>query len=289
MIKKLGKYKRQNSQKKMKFKLTLAIIALTAALNLVEGQSPKNNLSLGLGVGQIARQDLVFSPFIHKDFTPLNLGLEYTRNAGLYQNLKLRFASFNPMLTNPYEYTENGEIEKASQHYLTLVDLDYALGKEIRRTEKSTTTFGAQIATDVQVLNYVYGRTGSFGYYSNFGLGGFILKEYRISEKSRISGRFCLPIINWLARSPYLVNDDEFIENISSHSTVKTFFAFVEDGEFATLNKLQTFDLEAKYTYQLNQRWDIGANYFFEFIHVQEPRKLLSYRNSLSASANFKF
>lgn len=273
----------------MNLKSTLSIIALTAILNQVQGQGLKNNLTLSLGAGHIARQDLVFTPFIHRDFTPLNIGLEYTRSANFYQKLNLRFASFNPMLTSPYEYAINGETKVASQHFFTFIDLDYAFGKEIKKTEKSTTTVGALVATDVQVLNYVYGRIGSFGYYSNIGLGGFISKEYTLSEKSRISGRFALPLFNWLSRSPYLVNDDEFIENISSHSNVKTFFAFIGDGKFATLNKLQTFDLEATYTYQLHRRWGIGVSYLFEFIHSKEPRSLLSYRNSLFVSANFKF
>lgn len=273
----------------MKYKLVLSVITLIATLQQAKGQDLKNKLSLYLGPGHIARQDLVFSPFIHQDFTLLNLGLEYTRNADVYQNLRLGFASFNPMLTSPYDYTINGKTEVASEHYFTLIDLDYSLGKEISKTEKSSTKVGAIFAADVQVLNYAYGRIGSFGYYSSLGLGGFILKEYSLSEKSSISGRFALPLFNWLSRSPYLVNDDEFIENISSHSTLKSFFAFIGDGEFATLNKLQTFNLEAKYTYQLNRRWDIGLGYFFEFIHVKNPRTLLSYRNSLIASTNFRF
>ncbi len=276
-------------EERMNYKLVFSVITLIALLQQAKGQEFENKLSLNLGAGYIARQDLVFSPFIHQDFTLLNLGLEYTRNTNVYQNLRLGFTSFNPMLTSPYEYTINGETELASEHYFTLIDLDYSIGKEFRKTDKSTTKVGAIFAADVQVLNYTYGRIGSFGYYSSFGLGAFILKEYSLNEKSSVSGRFAIPLFNWLSRSPYLVNDDEFIENISSHSTLKSFFAFIGDGEFATLNKLQTFNLEAKYTYQLNRRWDIGLGYFFEFIHVKEPRKLLSYRNSLFVSTNYRF
>ena len=58
----------------MNLELTLSIIALTAILNQVHGQDLKNNFSLSLGGGSLAKQDLVFSPFIHKDFTPLNIG-----------------------------------------------------------------------------------------------------------------------------------------------------------------------------------------------------------------------
>ena len=273
----------------MKFKLTFTLIAIIVIIYQAQAQDLKNNFNLSIGAGHITRQDLVFSPFAHNDFTPINIGLEYTRMANFHQNLKLRFASFDPMLTSPYEYILDGEKKVASQHFFTLIDLDYSFGKRINQTGKSNTTVGALFSTDVQMLNYEYGRIGSFGYYSTFGLGGFISKDYQINHKSHISGRFALPLLNWLSRSPYLVNDDEFIENISSHSGAKTFFAFIGDGKLTTLNKLQTFDLEAKYTYQLHKKWELGASYLFEFIHSKEPRSLLSYRNSLFVSTSFKF
>jgi hypothetical protein len=273
----------------MKLKFTYPVIAFLVIIYQVQGQDFKNNFSLSMGAGYIARQDLIFSPFIHNDFSPLNIGLEYKRRANFQQNLKIRFASFNPMLISPYEYTIDGEIKIASQHSFTLIDLDYSIGKIINRTEKIFTTVGPLFTTDMQILNYVYGRIGSFGYYSTLGLGGFITNEYQINEKSRLHARFSLPIFSWLSRSPYLVNDDEFIENISSHSDLNTFFAFIGDGQLTTFYNLQTFDLEANYTYKLHSRWEIGAGYHFEFIHSKEPRSLRSFRNSLLVSTNFKF
>ncbi len=274
---------------RMKFTMALLIIAITIMVFNVQGQDLKNGLSANIGIGTIARQDLVFSPFIHKDFTPVNVGLEYTRKANYFQKLNIRYASFNPMLATPYEFHHNGESKVASQHYFTIINLDYSFGMEIIKSEKSSTTAGVLFAADVQLLNYVYGRIGNFGYYSILGLGGFISKEYQINEKSRFSGRISLPLINWFARSPYLVNDDEFIENINSHSDLKSFFAFIGDGNIATLNKLQTFDIEAGYTYRLSNRWEIGLSYLFEFIHARDPRSLLSYRNSFFVSTNLKF
>lgn len=193
------------------------------------------------------------------------------------------------MLADPYEFNVYDEARVASPHYFTFIDLDYAIGKEIRKTESSVTTVGVALMTDVQMLNYVYGRIGNFGYYSIFGLGGFLSKDYQITEKSRITGQIALPLVSWLTRSPYLVNDDEFIENISAHSDVKSLFAFIGDGNIATFNKLQTIDINASYVYQLSNKWELGVNYLFELIHATEIRSLLSCRNSLFVSANFKF
>lgn len=252
-------------------------------------QDFKNSLQLQIGVGNIARQDLVFSPFIHKDLSPINVSIRYQREKKYFQNANLRFALLSPSYKNSYSFIDDGEIKTTSPHFFTIVDLDYWFGKSIKETEKSSTKVGIAVNADIQALNYAYGRIGSFGYYSSFGVGAFIHHIHKFNDKNSLIGYVSLPVINWLARSPYLVNDDEFIENTSSHSGLKTFFAFIGDGKFATLNQLQIFDFSANYTYKLNKRWDLGVGYLFEFVHSSKPRNMLSYRNSIFFNTNFKF
>jgi hypothetical protein len=141
----------------------------------------------------------------------------------------------------------------------------------------------------VQAANFVYGRISSFGYYSAFGLGVFGRKEVSLSEKGKLSATLQFPIVTWLARSPYLVNDDEFIENISSHSGLKSFMAFIGDGGLVTWNKLQTFDLEVGYKYRLNEKFELGIAYLLEFSHANDPRNFLFYGNTLIFSGTFRF
>jgi len=271
------------------FSITTAFVFSFFTSFVLQAQDIENSIQLQIGLSNIARQDLVFSPFIHRDLSPINIGIRYQREKTFYQSINLRFSSLKPSYIEPYEFFDNNEIKQTSPHNFTIIDLDYWLGKEFRRREKSTTKAGIAFNADIQALNYVYGRIGSFGYYSAFGLGGFISHTYNINEKNKITGQIALPLFNWLARSPYLVNDDEFIENTSSHSGIKTFFAFIGDGNFATLNNLQTLDFRLNYTHKLNDRWELGADYLFEFIHSKEPRNLLSYRNSVFINTTFKF
>ncbi|MDN3724121.1 hypothetical protein QRD02_06985 [Aequorivita sp. SDUM287046] len=249
----------------------------------------KNTFSLHWGTSYLARQDLIFSPLYHTDFTLLNVGIEYTRNAKMFQKISFRYGNFDPIVSSPYDYTEAGETETTTPHSFIFIDVDYQLGKNIKESSKNSLTIGGLFAIDVQSLNYEYGRTSSFGYYSTLNLGVFGKYKYTINSKSNLSTTLQLPLIAWLARSPYLVNDDEFIENTSSHSGIKTFFSFIGDGEFATWNKLQTFNFDLKYTYSLNEKWSIGAAYLFEFLHSSEPRNLLSYRQTLNIGTNFNF
>ena len=249
----------------------------------------ENILALSFGPSFIKRQDLIFSPVIHSDFTLLNLGMEYTRKAKYFQKASLHYANYNPMVAGPYEFTEHSEPNTAYPHSFNLVDLDYQFGKKFKETKQATITAGGLFSTDIQATSYVYGRISSFGYFAAFGLGIFGNYERPINEKSKLAATLKLPLIAWVARSPYLVNDDEFIENISSHSGFKTFMEYIGDGEIVTWNKMQTLDLELKYEYEYNERWNFGAGYLFELIHMSQPRNLLSFRNSLNLTANYKF
>ncbi len=273
----------------MKIILIFFFSWLTASLCFGQETKRENALTLSFGPGYIMRQDLIFSPAIHRDFSLMNLGLDYTRDAKFFQKVSIRYANFNPMVVKPYEFTVHGEPNTAYPHSFNIIDLDYQFGKNIKETKNATITAGGLFSTDIQAMNYVYGRISSFGYLAALGLGAFGTYERPINEKNKLSATLKLPLFAWLARSPYLVNDDEFIENISSHSGFKTFMAYLGDGQMATWNKMQTFDLELKYEYDLSERWEFGAAYLLEFIHMSQPRNLLSFHNSLNLSANFKF
>lgn len=271
-------------------KILLSTLIWLVALNCFgQGQNRKNILTLNFGPSYLARQDLIFSPMIHKNLSFLNVGIDYAREGKIFQKASLRYGNFNPEVSAPYDFTIHGASHTAYPHSFNFIDVDYLIGKRLKESQKSIITFGGLFFMDVQAMNYVYGRVSSFGYYSTFGLGVFGKYRYTISKKSNLTTTLQLPLMAWLARSPYLVNDDEFIENTYSHSGFKTFMSFIGDGKLVTWNRLQTFDFDIKYTYALNEKWVLGVTYLIEFIHSSQPRNLLSYRQSIYFNANFRF
>jgi hypothetical protein len=279
----------EKSKEFMKVILIVLFSWLTTFICFAQETKRKNTVTLNLGSTYIMRQDLIFSPLVHSDLSFVNVGLNYSREAKLFQKASLRFGNFNAMVSTPYDFIIDDETNTAYPHSFNFIDLDYLIGKRIIDSNKSTITIGGLLVGDIQAMNYVYGRVSSFGYYSMLGLGMFGRHQYRINEKSKFTTTLQLPMVAWLARSPYLVNDDEFIENISSHSGFKTFIEFIGDGQMATWSNMQTLDLEVKYEFSLSERWELGTAYQFEFIHVSHPRSLLSFRNSLNLFANYRF
>jgi hypothetical protein len=273
-------------------KRTFLLLFLIAGLTCIISAQENNrfhSVSIRWGPGYLARQDLIFSPFIHNDFSLLHTGLEYTRTADIYQHVLVRYSGYSQILKQPFEYMVYDEVKAAFPGTFTFVDLDYMVGKSIHPAGRFSLTLGGLFSSDIQALNYVYGRIGHFGYYASLGLGGFLKVDHRFSQKNMAGVSLQLPFISWLARSPYLVNDDAFIENTSSHSGVKTFLNFLADGKPATWNRLQCFDLYIYYSYTLNARLKLGAGYLFAFIHSSSPRNLLSCANTLNLSATFSF
>ena len=60
--------------------ISLALF-ISCALALVAQEDVKvNSLSLNWGMGELMRQDLTFSPFVHKDWSPINVQLAYERS-----------------------------------------------------------------------------------------------------------------------------------------------------------------------------------------------------------------
>ncbi len=272
-----------------RFLLLAFLITGMLPATVAQESQKKNSLSLHWGPGYLTRQDLVFSPFIHNDFGFLNAGLDYTRFVRNFQELRISYSGYAPMLTEPYEFLVHGELQTAGPHLFTFIDLDYMLGKRITSSGGLHLTAGGLFTSDIQALNYVYGRLGYFGYYAAIGLGGFLRLDYLAGDRHGFGTALRVPFVSWAARSPYLVNDDEFIENTASHEGVRTFLDFLGDGEIATWDRLQYFDLNIYYVYRLNARWHLGAGYLLEFIHYTAARNLLSAENIISLSATIRF
>ena len=138
-----------------------------------KGECPKkdtkiaqNACSVQWGMGQISRQDIVFSPFVHKSISPVHIGLEYARDGrSLQHRIKVRYAAFSAIQTKAYPYIEDDKAQQTSPHTFNLIDLDYGIGKVFRNAENTTgTNAGILLSTDIQALYYAYGRVGSFGY-----------------------------------------------------------------------------------------------------------------------------
>jgi len=270
-----------------RYLITLTIFCSLFQMALAQRDSLPQ-LTLSLGPAHLKRQDLIFSPFIHQDLSPLTFGLLYEKNKKVHQYVRLDYSGFEAGLFTPYEILHDKETETAYPHSFTFVGLDYGWGKWFGKSPTFQSLIGASFNVDIQSSTYQYGLFSFFGYYASMGAGIWYKGIYQFSERHRLSGQVELPLVLWSARSPYLVNDDEFIQNIYSHNGVNTFFAYLEDGELATWDKLQAINFGFQYQYLLSEKWSIGAGWKFGYIHAKEPLPLTSIQHNVSILLGLK-
>ena len=267
------------------------ILMNTPVLFSQDSTENKNSITIEYGLHHLAMQDLIFSPFILKDVTPLNIGIIYKHENRFLNMAEIYFNSFDPVYLETFKYysVPDSDTLETIRNDFTHVKINFVHGKEWVSTEKYSWYLGAASENTVHAQYYYAGYFGTFGYFASFGLSAWSQFEYRLNDKHQFTVAAHFPLAAWVARSPYLANDDEFIQNISSHSGIKTFFAYLEDGSLQTLEKLQQINLKLNYEYVLNNRWDIGASYQFNFIHYSKPLNLLYYQNGLNINAAFHF
>ncbi|MEK6481816.1 hypothetical protein WJR50_30010 [Catalinimonas sp. 4WD22] len=256
--------------------ICIFLLILFPLFSWAQDNEVKNSFSLGWSGSSIARQDLIFSPFVHRDFSTLGLTIAYQRKGDIMHQVEVHFNSLAPAYHESYSFYEDEEQYTAQAHQFTLIRLNYLMGKRLFQNEKIKFWTGGALVSDLQALNYQYGRISYFGYYLSAGLGVFARFEYFLNAKQGFFVQLRLPLVSWMARSPYAINDDEFIENISSHRTLKTLGALWSDGELVSWNSLQYGDIRLNYFYHLSEKWKVEAGYGYSFIHSEEPRPMTS-------------
>lgn len=271
-------------------KLIILIIPLLFSLGLSGQDENHNAITLNWGMGKIKRQDLTVSPFIHKEWSPVNIMLSFSRTKKFNHLLEFKYSSYNPGIIEPYDFKTfyNGE-ERGLDHSFTLIDLNYALGKSIIDKKDRSFVIGGKSRNLIYASDYNFGTVGPSPMYISFGLDIWLNAEYNLNEKHYFKSNLSLPIFSYIYRAPYLAWTDEYFENISSHKGLKEFASRIEDGHFQSWASSQRFDFDLSYAYVLNKNWDLGICYLLSNNFNQTPTSFSQIESGIYLNANFKF
>ncbi len=249
-------------------------------------------LSLSLGYGQLTRQDLIFSPFVSRGSSPINVGLAYQKSRRWEQEWKLGFSQITAQHKPTFTYTLPGqadELQHTAPHSFLLADLSYTLGKRIAVRHKNTWWLFGAVSMDMDAMNYNHARISNFGYFISFDLSVGGKWRYQLSPRHQLTAEARLPLAAWVARSPYLINDDEFIDNIAGHKSLGTILNFIGDGQMMSPIHHQQITLDIGYDFALTRKWQLGLNYQLEQLHNNKPLPLHSAHQQISLRFSLHF
>lgn len=258
------------------------------AINQPAKERP-NQFSVSVGSSMLARQDLIYSPFVHSDQSFLSFAMKYTREKKSYQYWDISFMFNSSQRGTRTEIDMGGHRHGFNPHEFLLISSAYGIGLPLKHSERKKEWLGAALKIDLQAAFYSFVMSDMFGYYIDHSVNGWYRRHFIIGNRHNLAARIELPLISWLARPPYLAEDDGFIENISSHNKSKILLAFIKDGQFTTWNTVQRVNLDAGYSYPVAKRLNIGADYRFVFIRSAEPKTLLSVQHILNLTSTIKF
>ena len=265
----------------------LSILIMSTAL--ADAQETKSNsFGINLGMGRLKKQDLIYSPFIARDWSPMNVLLEYEHSAKLKHKVSLRFGQYFYYVGESFSYFSKGVEYDKFPHSFTNLDLNYSISRSIFQTDLWKISAGGRIRNRFQIANFEFGEAGQFSYHLANGLDALINVEYK-SGKHTFNSDFALPLFSSLARSPYTGQDDLYLERISVHGDLKIFAEHLKSGTLQSWGKSQMVDLNLSYKYSLNEKWELGITYFFSMNRHSTPLKYTSIENVLYVGTTLNF
>ncbi len=267
--------------------IILSVLLMNAALLSAQEIKP-NALGINLGMGNLQKQDLIFSPFVARDWSPLNVRLEYEHHGRLNHKADLRFGQYSYFVGEPFSYYSRGILYDKYPHSFTNVDLNYSLSKNVFRSPNWTISAGGRIRNRFQISNFEFGHAGQFSYHLSTGLDALVDVEYR-KGKHALNSSLALPVFSYLARSPYTGQDDAYLERIMVHGDLKIFGQQLTSGTLQSWGTSKMVDFELGYHYALNAKWGIGISYLFSMNLHNDPVKYASIENIFYLGTTIKF
>lgn len=274
--------------KKLTVIITTCINLMYLEAGIAQDLSAKS-LTVSGGMSQMIFQDRVYSPFIHTDQSLSSFGAAFEA-----RNKYLQFAhlnlSYNTSRLGDYQEMDMGHHKHTIMpHEFVSISGSYGLGGIVHEKGYLSDWVGGSVTLKIHAGFYNFILSNMFGYLIDFSANAWVRRDWHLQNNHKISTRIEVPVLTWLARPPYLAEDDEFIENISSHKGPLILMEFALDGSFVTWNRYQRIQFNFDYTLPLFEKFRLGARYQFEVVHTTEPRTLTAIGNQLHITSSIEF
>lgn len=265
---------------------------LFACIHLqAQNTTNKNTLSIGWGINNIKTQDLIFSPMIKSDWSPVSAFIEFSHSGQMEHHFSAKYSHFEPAVFDLFSfYWETPEdMVMSNPSTYDHLDISYSLGKSLVERNGFKLILGGRSINRLHP-NYT-GMAGDdlFGYFFSFGLDAWAKIKYSPNDIHSFTANLALPIFSFIARSAYMWQDDKYFEDIYHHSTLPTLLGYIEDAQINSWGKAQHMDLDITYSYSLSDKWSIGMSYWLSLIRNQYPKNMTSIENGIYLKANYKF
>lgn len=257
------------------------------------GQSAKHRtLGITYGYQHYSRQDYLFSPLVYNGTAPLNLQLSYDVNAAnSHQKAHLSFGMYNLSAHDAYDFTEDFDGLEERTLYpssFQMIRLGYGYERKFSNNRNLVYKAGLRLDGQIEGMFFEMGFASTFGYTTTFALAPSVGADYRFNNKTSLSAQLSVPVIGFISRSPYALNDDDYIERQSSHNNLTTIINLIGDSDLRSFSTYRQVDMGVHFQHQLTRNTALRLGWQARWYEITEPKRVLALQNGFNAGVHFK-
>jgi hypothetical protein len=262
-------------------------IALLAGAALADGP---HEIDVAWSVGGRARLDRVMSPLVHGAFTPFGGVFAYRwRGPKAALTTGFEFDSVPGRSGPTWEYPIEGGTASTWPSSWVTVRIPVGWGVDVVRSDAWAVVVGGLFDARIEVLSWSYAVTWTTGYSGAFTLGPWLDVRWAPHPRWTIEASLTAPLAGWVARSPYALNDDEYIAANQSHNPIVAFGAYFADGHAAWIGTYQAVRTRMGAAYAFHDRLSITLAWRFEVLHDPSPLPVTAYAHFADVGIRARF
>ncbi|WP_128543312.1 hypothetical protein [Larkinella soli] len=233
-------------------------------------ETPGTRLSLRGGLQHLNRSDRLLSPRVYLGSSPTNvqLALDRTRTR-TRTHLSIGFAQFDIRSQPDYSYlNDRGEPLGTFPTSTSLLNIRYGYARRLG----SRWAAGLMSDNQLMITDQAYGRGTYFNYLNHFSLSPWLSFRQPLTPRLSVSAQTWFPVVSWVSRSPYAVQDDQYMRDNMNHQALPTLLNYLKRGEIQSVDRFQKVNAEVRLTLALTRSLDISAAYQIEYLRNTTPR-----------------
>lgn len=272
----------------MKHRLFFLFALACSGLHAQDTTNSFHRLGIAIGGQQTHLLDQQFSPLIYSA-SEISAKLFYEAEHG-HSDWNASFA-FSRGALFPSQFADRKIYNTTEDIYgNTTVDsvfirgntltaqLQFGYAHDVFHTEKWALNLGASLREQFMYPS-TFTNVGTMNAVSLLATAGV---HYYLNPKNEFAANLNFPVIGFNSRFPYSGTVSQPNEGLVA--------AFFDGGtRFVSLNHFQQVNVMLGYRYSLSDRWAVGAQYEFQWLHDDLPLSFKLYSNRLAASVDYNF
>ncbi|MBA2322008.1 MAG: hypothetical protein H0V89_12735 [Deltaproteobacteria bacterium] len=219
-----------------------------------------------------ARQDMLMSSLVHR-------GVAATGGAAAWRWHGARSALFIGLEVDRVPARSGPPLAPPSSWVTTRIPIGW--GVDLVDGDGVDVVVGGLLDNRIELLSWSYAVTWTTGYCGAFLLGPWVDARWRPHDRWTLEGGATAAAFGWVARSPYALNDDEYIRANQTHNPVGAFGAYFADGRVVSVADHQAVRTRVAAVFELTETTGLLFAWRAEVWHDRYPLPVLAVGHAL--------